>query len=71
MRFTLGMKLEVNATKPIGERVVSIHILCGACVPVQYEPIDLTKLYRVVTTDFVANGGNGYKLFQDHMQNYE
>lgn len=65
------MQLKVNMTKPIGERVISIDILCGECLPIRYEPINRNKLYHVVTTDFLAKGGNGYTFFQNHMQNYE
>ncbi|XP_055326816.1 apyrase-like isoform X2 [Sitodiplosis mosellana] len=65
-----GLRLVVNATQPKGHRVVAIEILCEECTPVEYKPIDLNQTYRVVATDFLANGGNGYTMFSEHMQNY-
>lgn len=65
------MKIVVNATKPVGNRLISIHTICDKCTPVQYMPIDLERNYRIVTTDYLANGGNGFKILETHKQNYE
>lgn len=65
------MRLVLNATQPKGHRVVSIEILCEECTPVEYKPINLNESYRVVATDFLAGGGNGYKMFKDYQQNVE
>lgn len=64
------MQLVINATQAEGQRVVSIDILCRECTPPQYQPIDIDRMYRIVATNFLANGGNGYKMFEKHRQNY-
>ena len=65
-----GMRVVINATQPKGQRVDSIQILCAECTPIEYKPIDLDRVYRVITTDFLANGGNRYTMFPKHSQNY-
>lgn len=65
-----GMQVVINGTQPKGHRVVSVEILCAECTPIEYKPIDLDRMYRVITTDFLANGGNGYTMFPKHLQNY-
>ncbi|XP_031637435.1 apyrase-like [Contarinia nasturtii] len=62
-----GMKIVLNATELRGHRVVSINIFNELF---QYEPIDVNRSYRVVATDFLAAGGNGYSMFAEHRQNY-
>lgn len=61
----------VNATQPKGNRVVSIEIRCDECSPVEYKPIDLEQTYRVIATDFVAGGGDGYTMFADNLENHQ
>lgn len=65
-----GMRVVMNATQPKGQRVDSIEILCAECAPIKYKPIDMDQVYRVITSDFLANGGNGYTMFPKHLQNY-
>ena len=50
-----GIKMTYDPTKPPGSRVLSVNV-GGA-------PLDANKLYRVVTNDFMATGGDGYSSF--------
>jgi 5'-nucleotidase/UDP-sugar diphosphatase len=50
-----GLTVEVDLTKPVGERVVSVNV-GGA-------PLDPTKTYTVATNDYMATGGDGYTSF--------
>lgn len=65
------MQIDVNVTQPVGKRIISIRIRCEECSPAEYKPIDLNRFYRVVATDFLAKGGNGYSIFAMHSRNYE
>lgn len=67
----LGMRIDVNVTRPVGKRLISIWIRCEECSPVEYIPIDLNRFYRIITPDFLAKGGNGYSIFPMYGQNYE
>jgi 5'-nucleotidase / UDP-sugar diphosphatase len=50
-----GLKMTYDLTKPPGSRVLSVSIK-GA-------PLDANKLYKVVTNDFMAAGGDGFSAF--------
>lgn len=65
------MKLVLNATEPVGKRLISIKIRCEECSPVRYQPIEPNRSYRVISTDFLAQGGNGYTIIPMHYQNYQ
>jgi len=51
-----GVKVVYDASKPEGERIISIKDLNG-------RPIVATKMYRVGTIDFVTTGGDGFSIF--------
>jgi len=52
-----GLQLTYDSTKPAMQRLISLTINGKT-------PID-TKTYSVATTDFIANGGDGYKVFTE------
>ncbi len=52
-----GMQIEVDASRPVGSRMVSIKI--------DGKPLDDAKVYSVATNDFMARGGDGYVQFKD------
>jgi 5'-nucleotidase / UDP-sugar diphosphatase len=52
-----GMTFEVDVLAPKGERVKKIKI--------KGEPVDLDKEYLIATNDFMAVGGDDYKMFED------
>jgi 5'-nucleotidase / UDP-sugar diphosphatase len=47
-----GLKVEADATKPAGSRVVS--------VTVGDKPLDMNATYRLATNDYMLGGGDGY-----------
>ena len=49
------MTVEVDLSKPAGERVKSVTV-GGA-------PLDPAKTYTLATNDFMAGGGDGYTAF--------
>jgi 2',3'-cyclic-nucleotide 2'-phosphodiesterase (5'-nucleotidase family) len=52
-----GIMLEVDASRPPGERIVSMRV-DGA-------PLDPDRVYRVATNDFLASGNDGYVAFRN------
>ncbi|XP_040062786.1 protein 5NUC-like [Ixodes scapularis] len=55
-----GMRVEYNLSLPSSCRVISLKILCKQCqVPVYQDVVD-REMYTIVTTDFVARGGDGF-----------
>lgn len=59
---TSGVKLFYDTTKPAEERVLDIFILNKETK--NYEKLDLNKKYYLATNDFIAAGGDGYKMLK-------
>jgi len=51
-----GLKVQYDSTKPAGQRIVNITLSDGT-------PLSESKLYKVVTNDFQAGGGDNYTMF--------
>ena len=58
-----GMTYAFDASKPAGSRVSDVMV-GGA-------PIDMDKVYGVVSNNYVRNGGDGYKMFVDAANAYD
>ncbi len=58
-----GMSYAFDASKEAGSRVSDVMV--GG------EPIDMGKLYSVVSNNYVRNGGDGYKMFRDAQNAYD
>jgi len=52
-----GIVAEVDLKEPVGSRVKSVKI--------NGEPLDPAKTYRLATNDFMARGGDGYRVFTE------
>ncbi|GAA0858673.1 bifunctional metallophosphatase/5'-nucleotidase [Aliiglaciecola litoralis] len=50
-----NMKVIFDGSRPEGSRLVEVHI--------GKKPIQMDKSYTVVTTDYLYNGGDGYRYF--------
>lgn len=48
-----------------GSRVQSVMILCSKCKVPEYEPIDSTQHYTLITTKYLTNGGDKYIMIRD------
>ncbi|XP_077553630.1 5'-nucleotidase-like [Haemaphysalis longicornis] len=60
-----GFRVEYNLTQPNGCRVVSIRVLCANCSVPKYEPLQWAKTYKIVAQNFIANGGDGFKILKE------
>lgn len=52
-----GMRVVYNSARNVGDRVVSVKI--------DGQSLDMAKLYKLVTTDYLAVGGDGYSMFKN------
>ncbi|KOB68363.1 Apyrase, partial [Operophtera brumata] len=55
-----GIRSVFDGARPLGERVLNVTVRCIECSVPRYEPINLDKYYKVMTTDFIGNGGGDY-----------
>ncbi|XP_075747620.1 snake venom 5'-nucleotidase isoform X3 [Rhipicephalus microplus] len=55
-----GIRVTYNLRNPPKCRVVLLQVLCRRCKVPRYEPVNDTGVYRIVTTDYITKGGDGY-----------
>uniref|UniRef100_A0A6B0VCU7 5'-nucleotidase n=1 Tax=Ixodes ricinus TaxID=34613 RepID=A0A6B0VCU7_IXORI len=60
-----GMRVVYDFTKPNTSRTETLEILCAKCSIPRYESVVSNKTYRIVTTSFIANGGDGFTFDTD------
>lgn len=65
-----GIKIVYNITKPIGQRVISLDLLCNECPIPKYYPLDVTKMYRIVVNSYMAGGGDGFSIININKRNH-
>lgn len=57
-----GIHVTFNLTQPSGARVHSVFVLCTECLVPSYVPLDVSKVYKIVTTSYLSLGGNDYSV---------
>ena len=60
-----GLKYSFDTSKPVGERISDVQVKEGDA----WVPLDPSKVYGLVTNNFVRTGGDGYELFASNGQN--
>ncbi|XP_037510415.1 LOW QUALITY PROTEIN: protein 5NUC-like [Rhipicephalus sanguineus] len=55
-----GIRVTYNLHYPRNCRVVSLQVLCRRCKVPRYETVNDTGVYKIVTTDYITKGGDGY-----------
>ncbi|HMM21866.1 MAG TPA: 5'-nucleotidase C-terminal domain-containing protein [Selenomonadales bacterium] len=53
-----GLRVICDSSRPEGQQVLSVTLPDGS-------PLDLNRIYKVVTNDFMAAGGDQYDMFKD------
>ncbi|VVC28338.1 Hypothetical protein CINCED_3A000690 [Cinara cedri] len=66
-----GVKVEYDLSRNPGNRVSSLFLRCGNCAVPIFEPLVLTNNYTVLMNRFLANGGDGYTVFQNRVKEIE
>lgn len=66
-----GLKIVYNISRPVNERVLAVDVLCRKCLSPLYEPLDLTKYYRIITQTFLAQGGFYFDMLSENKKNYK
>ncbi|XP_008284579.1 5'-nucleotidase-like [Stegastes partitus] len=60
-----GFHVEFDLSKPAGNRVRSLSILCTKCRVPHYEPVQDETIYKVVLPSYMVNGGDGFSVIKD------
>ncbi|XP_053617315.1 apyrase-like [Plodia interpunctella] len=64
-----GMRVTYNASQPAGARVSEALVRCTECAVPRYLPLDTSATYRVVTQDYIGDGGGGYTMLSENKEN--
>lgn len=59
--YQSGIHMVVNASQPVGSRVTAA-VRCTDCDVPRYQPLDLNKTYKVLTQNYIGDGGGGYTV---------
>lgn len=63
------MRVVYNMKNPVGSRVQSVFMQCSKCKIPSYEPINLNKQYKLIMSNYIANGGDQYKMIKEGLIN--
>ncbi|XP_059222626.1 apyrase [Stomoxys calcitrans] len=66
-----GLKVTYDFKKPVNERVIDLKVRCAACAIPKYEPFDPSETYRIVTPNFLQDGGDGFYMFREFGTNVQ
>ncbi|XP_061073067.1 snake venom 5'-nucleotidase-like isoform X2 [Conger conger] len=66
-----GIQVELDLSKPSGERVTSLHLLCTKCRVPKYEPLVLDQVYKLVLPSYLINGGDGFSMIKEEMLKHD
>ncbi|XP_059608975.1 protein 5NUC-like [Phlebotomus argentipes] len=59
-----GIQVVFDLDQESGSRVESAQVLCNECIVPKYEPLDNSRTYNVIMTNFMKDGGDGYAMFK-------
>lgn len=62
-----GFRVTFNITKPVGQRVQSLHIQINQFG--DFESVHMSKLYTVIIPTFIASGGDGFTMIKSNRKN--
>jgi 5'-nucleotidase len=62
-----GVKVVYDLSRPKNERVVSLLVRCDDCPIPDYTPLDMNKIYDVVTITYLTIGGDGFTMIRDNI----
>ncbi|XP_015191730.1 PREDICTED: protein 5NUC-like [Polistes dominula] len=60
-----GLQVLYDISRPVNSKVVSVKVRCAACNIPSYSDLNKTATYNVLMSDFMRNGGDGYKMLKD------
>ncbi|KAF5302587.1 hypothetical protein FQA39_LY10205 [Lamprigera yunnana] len=61
-----GIKYQIDRSRPPGSRVLEAKARCAACSIPQYQIIHPQKSYKIITRQFLCNGGDGFSVLKDN-----
>lgn len=66
-----GLRVVYNVTNAPFNRVMSVEVLSTNAMKPVYNPLNETESYRVIVASFLTNGGDGFRMIPQNMQNHK
>lgn len=63
-----GLRVTYDLTKAVGQRVADVQALCSDCTIPEFQPLDDDKMYGMIVSNFLVNGGDGYSAIRDNAE---
>ncbi|XP_060686978.1 5'-nucleotidase isoform X2 [Hemiscyllium ocellatum] len=60
-----GVHIEFDLSRKPGHRVVRLDVLCSECRVPHYEPVEDSKIYKIVVNSYIAGGGDGFTMLKN------
>ncbi|XP_067900779.1 5'-nucleotidase [Heterodontus francisci] len=60
-----GVHVVFDLSRNPGHRVVKLDVLCSNCRVPHYEPLDDSKIYKIVANSYIAEGGDGFSMLKN------
>ncbi|XP_074644941.1 snake venom 5'-nucleotidase-like [Tubulanus polymorphus] len=57
-----GIWITYDLAKLNGHRVVNVEVRCSECLVPRYQPLELNRSYKVLLSDYMVKGGDGYSM---------
>ncbi|XP_072437242.1 5'-nucleotidase [Chiloscyllium punctatum] len=60
-----GVHVEFDLSRKPGHRVVRLDVRCSECRVPHYEPLEDSKIYKIVVNSYIAGGGDGFTMLKN------
>ncbi|ELT88815.1 hypothetical protein CAPTEDRAFT_124269 [Capitella teleta] len=62
-----GLRVKYDLSKPNRQRVCDVKVQCTSCDVTEFYDLDLDTTYKVMTSSFLVDGGDGYSMLSDNL----
>ncbi|XP_059173795.1 snake venom 5'-nucleotidase-like [Physella acuta] len=64
-----GIQVTYDLSRPVGQRVHEVLVVCTECTIPKLEPLEVNKKYKLLTSSYIINGGDGYSMLPGKILN--
>lgn len=58
-----GIRVAYDLARSPSDRVISVDVLCSDCTVPKYEKLDINRVYGLILSKFLYEGGDGFNMF--------
>lgn len=65
-----GIRVAYDLSRSPWDRVISVDVLCSDCTVPKYEKLDMNRVYGLILSQFLYEGGDGFNMFAVSIYTY-